>query len=224
MYLARAGGALLPNERAAPLAGPARTPLGGWLILFAIALVALPLVLIILMQPFLTECVRVIRLLTEAGMWKAAGAQMGGIVLLPVFIAMTPPAIEIVCALAFAAASFIALLLLSLSSVRLPRVFLAWILIQGALVLAGVLATQFVGTVRGPLEQEITNLGPSSPESVEFLARLDQYVTMISATSITLAWTFAGYLIWAPMLIGSGRSRTTFAPRPQTAPTVTKTV
>ena len=219
-YLARTGAALLlPNERATPVAGSARTPLGGWLILFAIALVAMPLVLGILMQPFVTECVRVVRLLTEAGMWKAAGAQMGGIVLMPVLIAMTPPAIEIVGALTFVKTSILALVLLSMTSVRLPRLYLAWIVIQAVFVLAGVLATQSVATLREPLEQEIARLGPSSPESVEFLAQLDKYVTMISSTSMTLAWTLAGYLIWAPMLLGSARARTTFAPRPQTTVT-----
>ena len=66
LYLSRRRDLPLPNERPAPSGGE-RPPLGGWLMVLAIALVALPVWLVLNLQPFLAEWQRVISFLSTSG-------------------------------------------------------------------------------------------------------------------------------------------------------------
>jgi hypothetical protein len=209
-YLARGRGAVLPNERHPPVPG-GRPGLGGWLAVFGASLVILPAVLLFLLRPFFTEVMRAMELLTEAGVWEAAASQMGGLVLAPVLLALAPPALECLTALSFV----IALLpLLVVRSERLPRIFIACLIAQAALVAASVLTSRSVREMRAPLENAIREVDATSPESVEALARIDQYVRTVEETAVTLAWTFVGYFVWAPGMLVSRRARMTFAPAP----------
>ena len=93
-YLSRPRGPLLPNERTAT-ADADRPEVGGWLIALAIVLVALPVWLVLRLQPFLAEWVRVVDYLATSGIWEGANANGSGLVLLPLAGPLAPPLLDL---------------------------------------------------------------------------------------------------------------------------------
>jgi len=82
MYLSRPRAPWLPNERATT-SDADRLGIGGWLIALAIVLVALPVWLMLRLQPFLAEWSRVVDFLAASDIWQGAHANMSGVVLVP---------------------------------------------------------------------------------------------------------------------------------------------
>jgi len=82
MYLSRPRAPWRPNERATT-SDADRLGIGGWLIALAIVLVALPVWLLLRLQPFLAEWSRVVDFLAASDIWQGANANMSGVVLVP---------------------------------------------------------------------------------------------------------------------------------------------
>jgi hypothetical protein len=93
-YLSHTERRCWPNERVTTDAH-ARPAVGGWLMALVAALLAAPVLLLLRMQPFLAEWRRVIELASAPGLWDNANANMSGVVLMPIFAALTPPFFEL---------------------------------------------------------------------------------------------------------------------------------
>jgi hypothetical protein len=212
LYLSRWRDLPLPNERTAP-SGAERPPLGGWLMLLAIALVALPVWLFLNLQPFLTEWRRVLSLLTTSGLWDGASANGSGLVLLPLAVALTPPAFELAAAAAFPVASGALSALLLSRSARFPRMYLVYVLLLTTLVIVSLRAAVAATRARDEVQTLIDASKPRPEEAAQLQEGLDRYARAVSTTAPLLAWTCAGYLLWVPAMFYSERVRSTFANR-----------
>ena len=133
-----------PETHAADVTGGTR--LGGWVLLLTVALVAVPIWLLVRLQPFLSEWRVVAGLLASSELFQNANANMSGVVLLPLFAALTPPFIQLATLAAFVASSVVMLPLLAGKSPRFSRLFVATVL-----VLHGARDRQFARRQRGDL-------------------------------------------------------------------------
>ena len=123
IYLSRPHGLLsLPNERT-EIPEVQRPQIGGWLIVLAVALVALPVWLVLRLMPFLAEWRRVYDLLAGLRIWDVSNASGAGIVLVPIAGALVPPLFELLAMVGFVVMSATLLLLLVSRSPRFPRVY-----------------------------------------------------------------------------------------------------
>jgi hypothetical protein len=210
IYLSRQRGLLLPNERAAVADGD-RPAIGGWLIALAIGLVALPVWLVLRLQPFLAEWRRVIDFLAASRIFDGANANGSGLVLLPLAGALTPPMFELGAMLAFVAASASLLVLLLSRNQWFPRLYLACAVILSALVMSSVQGAAAATLAVEAGQQLIQGSNPSAEESAQLSEGLGRYASIVGSTAPVLVWTLFGYLIWLPALIVSQRARMTFA-------------
>lgn len=210
-YLSRPRGRLLPNERVTR-ADPETPVVGGWLILLAVALVALPIWLILRVQPFLSEWRRLIDLaLATPGLWDASGGNASGIVLLPIFGALTPPFLELATVAVFPIASAVLLALMLARSVRFPRAYLVWSILLSALVIASWLGANAALIAVDAIQRIVDGSNPRPEEVAQFRDVIGRYTRAVSATAPELAWTLCGYLIWLPAMVLSQRVHVTFA-------------
>lgn len=217
-YLSRPRGVLLPNERVA-IADAARPALGGWLIALAVVLVALPIWLFLRLQTFFSEWRRVIDLaLATPSLWDASGANAAGIVLLPIFGALTPPFLELATAVIFPIASMVLLQLMLVRSGRFPRGYLVWSILLSALVIASWLGANAALIAVDAIQRIVDGSNPRPEEVAELRDVLGRYTRAVSTTAPELGWTLCGYLIWLPAMILSQRVHVTFAAAEPPAP------
>jgi hypothetical protein len=209
-YLSRPRGFLLPNERL-EISATTRPPLGGWLILLAIALVALPVWTVLRLRPFLAEWRQTVDLLAASDIWQSVGSNMGGIVLLPIAAALTPPFIELIALVSFVAGSAMALSLLLSRSPRFPRTYLVWMALTTALVVVSVLGARAVTLAGAAIETLIQDSQPRADEAKQLREVLGRYTVAVTSAAPVLLATLCGYLVWLPMLFSSRRARATFA-------------
>jgi len=210
IYLARPRAQWLPNERAAtPDAG--RPGVGGWLIALAIVLAALPVWLMLRLQPFLAEWRRVVDFLAASDIWQGANANMSGVVLVPLAGALTPPLFELFALVAFVVASAVLLPLLFSRSWRFPRIYLVCGVLLSALVLASVRGAAATALAGEAVRQLIEGSSATAAEATQLTDGLVRYTSIVGSTAPALAWTLCGYLCWVPAIIFSRRARTTFA-------------
>jgi hypothetical protein len=210
IYLSRPRRFLLPNERAATSEAE-RPEVGGWLIALAIVLVALPVWLVLRLQPFLGEWGRVVDFLATFDMGEGANSSASGLVLLPLAGALTPPLLELAAMLAFVVASAALLMLLLSRSQRFPRIYLVCVVLLCALVIASVRGAAAAMLAGEAVQQLIEGSSPRPGESAELREGLGRYTSIVSSTAPVLVWTLCGYLIWVPAMIFSRRVRATFA-------------
>ena len=210
MYLSRPRALSLPNERATT-SDAERPGVGGWLIALAIVLVALPVWLLIRLQPFLTEWSRVVDVLSASDLWQGANANMSGIVLVPLAGALTPPLFELAALFAFVVASAVLLPLLLSRSRRFPRIYLVCGVLLSALVIASVRGADSAMRAGEAVEQLIEGSNPRVEEAAQLREGLARYTNTVGSTAPVLAWTLCGYLGFVPAMIFSRRVRTTFA-------------
>ncbi len=170
MYLSRAGGPTLPNERLTTSAAD-RPDVGGLLIGLAIVLVALPLWLLLLLQPFLAEWSVVARLLAASEIWQGANANMSGVILVPLAGAVTPPLFELAALFAFVVASAVLLALLLSRSRRFPRIYLVCGVLLSALVIASVRGADAAMMAGDAVRQLIEGSSASAEESAQIDGR-----------------------------------------------------
>lgn len=209
LYLSRTLRALLPNERQM-LSDGAQTAIGGWVYLLAIALVALPVWMVLRLEPFLAEWRYVLALGAEAKFWEDAGRGLGGVILLPIFVALTPPLLELAAMFGFILASASLLTLFATRNRRFPRFYVAWTVLQATLVVAslrGAAAGSIAGTV---VERAVQNSSRGAAEAAEIMEFVVRYVSTVNSAASVLMWTLCGFVIWLPVMFFSGRIRTTF--------------
>jgi hypothetical protein len=210
MHLSRAGGPMLPNERLTT-SDADRPELGGLLIGLAIVLVALPLWLLLLLQPFLAEWSVVARLLAASEIWQGANANMSGVILVPLAGALTPPLFELAALFAFVVASAVLLALLLSRSRRFPRIYIVCGVLLSALVIASVRGADAAMMAGDAVRQLIEGSSASAEESGQLLDGLARYTSIVGSTAPVLAWALCAYLAWVPAMFFSQRARTTFA-------------
>ena len=210
IYLSRRRGLLFPNES---IAGGERPEIGGWLIVLAIVLVALPVFLTLQLQPFLAEWARVASFLETLDIWRGANANGSGLVLLPLAAALTPPFFELAAMIGFVIASAILLLLLLSRSDSFPRLYVVCLVLLAALVVASVRGAGAVMIAGDAVQQLIDDSSATAEESTQLNDGLARYTSIVSSTAPILVWTLMGYLVWLPPVMFSARARTTFARR-----------
>ena len=210
MYLSRAGGPRLPNERLTT-ADADRPDVGGLLIGLAIVLVALPVWLLLILQPFLAEWSVVARLLAASGIWQGANANMSGVILVPLAGALTPPFFELAALFAFVVASAVLLALLLSRSRRFPRIYIVCGVLLSALVIASVRGADAAMMAGDAIRQLIEGSSASAEESAQLIDVLTRYTSIVGSTAPVLAWALCAYLAWVPAMFFSQRVRTTFA-------------
>jgi len=210
-YLSNRAGPVLPNERGSTFERD-RPGIGGWLVALAITLIALPVWLVLRLQAFLTESRRVAGLLAASDMWESANANMSGVVLVPLFGALTPPILELATAAAFIVSSAILLVLLLSRVARFPRIYIALVLLLSGLVLASHRGAATASDVANAV-QDLANNSSSfrGDEQAQFRSVVELYTSIVTSTAPTLAWTLLGYLVWVPAMFSSPRVLTTFA-------------
>lgn len=211
LYLSRPHGLTLPNERAA--SGGGRPAVGGWLIALAVVLVALPVWLVLRLQPFLAEWRRVIAFLATPGLWEGANANGAGLVLVPLAGALTPPLLELAAMLSFVVASPVLLMLLLSRSRRFPRLYLVCVVLLGGLVIASVRGAEGAMLAAKAVERLVDSSSGSAEETAQLKQGLDRYTSIVGSAAPALVGTLCGYLLWVPALVFSPRVRSTFAGR-----------
>ena len=210
MYLSRAGGPRLPNERVTA-SDADRPDVGGLLIGLAVVLVALPATLLLLLQPFLAEWSVVARLLAGADIWQGANANMSGVILVPLAGALTPPLFELAALFAFVVASAVLLALLLSRSRRFPRIYIVCGVLLSALVIASVRGADAALLAGDAIRQLIQDSSASAEESAQLMDGLARYTSIVGSTAPVLAWALFAYLAWVPSMFLSQTVRTTFA-------------
>ena len=209
LYLSRTTRVIFPGERVL-LSEGTQTEIGGWVYLLAIALVALPVWMVLRLEPFLAEWRYVLALGAEAKFWEDAGRGLGGVVLLPIFVALTPPLLELAAMFGFILASTSLLASFIARSRRFPRFYVAWTVLLTALVVAslrGAAAGSIAGTV---VERAVQNSSRGGAEAAQIMDFVVRYVSTVNSAASVLMWTLCGYAIWLPVMFFSGRIRTTF--------------
>ena len=210
MYLSRAGGPRLANERVTT-SDADRPEDGGLLIGLAVVLVALPASLLLLLQPFLAEWSVVARLLAGADIWQGANANMSGVILVPLAGALTPPLFELAALFAFVVASAVLLALLLSRSRRFPRIYIVCGVLLSALVIASVRGAD-AALLAGDAIRQLTQSSTASAEDfAQFTDVLARYTSIVGSTAPVLAWALCAYLAWVPAMFFSQTVRTTFA-------------
>ena len=208
----RSGARLLPNEERT-IAGE-RPAVGGWLQVMAFVLIAAPLILVVSLRPFLAECVRAKAFLDASGVWDGASQNMAGIVLIPIFGAMTPPLLELATMAAFIGTSAVLFPLLATRSYRFPRAYIVCLILMTGLALATIRAVYGVNEIAVGLRQLIETTTANAREAAEFRQSLDRYTSAVGLPVLPLVITWFVYAVWLPVLSSSPRGWETFARRP----------
>lgn len=211
LYLVGSRRRIFPNEGEPP--GTDRT-VGGWLVLLALTLVALPLWLFTQSAPLMSISNDIIAFLGEQGVWQAIerDSQFSGLILMPVVAVLGVPFLEAGATVSFLGGSAILLVLMMVRSRRFPRAFLMCVLMQGALVIASAYGMRIVAHVSPFIERAVTEGSTASTaQQRRALEEIQRYQSVVRATAVSLMWTWSGYLVWTPALFLSDRIRTTFA-------------
>ena len=133
--------------------------------------------------------------------------------LLPLAVALTPPAFELAAAAAFPIASAALIALLLSRSSRFPRMYLVYVLVLTTLVMVSARAAVAATRARDEVQILIDQSNPRPEEAAQLKEGLDRYARAVSTTAPLLVLTWAGYLLWVPSMFFSQRVRATFANR-----------
>ena len=180
---------------------------GGWRLAFALTLLAVPAWLLLRLQPFLSEWREVAMLLWSSDLWQTANANMSGVVLLPIFAALTPPFVQLVALVAFVVSSLVMVGLLATKSARFSSLFVATVLVLTALVVASARGASAVSMTAEALQPFIEESKPRPQEDAEIRGIADRYMAAVTPTAAALGWAWLGYAIWIPPLVLSARRR-----------------
>ena len=208
-YLLRTRRAIFLSE-GAPVPASEQTEVGGWLLLMAVALAGLPVWMVLNVREFLTEWRGVIAAGAASDIWNAGASNMAGIVLLPVFAALTPPFLELLAVLGFVLASTHLLSRLTARARTFPRFYVAWMLLLATVVILSWRAAA-AGAIAGEVvERALNSSARDAAEAAPIKEFIVRYVSIVTSTASVLLWTLAGYLVWLPLVLLSDRIRTTF--------------
>lgn len=210
-WLSQSRTPLLPNE-SATIADGQRPPIGGWLVLLAVTLIAAPVWLVYRLQPFLAEWRYVLGLLRTPGLWDNANANMSGVVLIPLAAALTPPFFELAMIVGLAVTSATLLPLLLSRSPRFPRFYLVCVVLLSGVAFASIRGADGATLASEELRRLIDTTSANAQEAAPLRQALDRYGIVIS-TVAPLLWTGLVYVVWIPAVFVSTRVRLTFAQR-----------
>jgi hypothetical protein len=214
-FLLRGRAPALPNEQIT-VTEELRPALGGELLVLALVLIAVPIWLVVQLQPFLAEWGFVWSYLADPELWDNANANMSGVILIPLAGALTPPFLQLLALVGFAAASITLVSLMVVRSPRFPRIYLACVVLISTVLFASVRATSGAMLAGDAVRQEMTRVaGTSVAASEDDVLRnaLDRYSNAVRGARPPLAWAWFAYVLWVPLLLVSGRARTTFGAR-----------
>ncbi|MEO7602273.1 MAG: DUF2569 family protein [Sphingomicrobium sp.] len=217
-FLSRSRRPLLPNEQMTAT-GDERPAVGGWLLLLALALVALPIGLVLSVQEFLAGWSELTRFLDSAGLWEGANANMSGVVLIPLAGALSPALLEWSALAMFIIASVILLLSLFARSPGFPRAYLAWGVLLAAVVIACVRSADAVMATGQALQPYLAAENGAVDETAVARDAIGRYAAIVGSTASFMVWALCFYLIWLPAILFSRRARATFAPSAQSPDT-----
>ena len=210
----------LPNEQIT-VADDQRPALGGELVVLALVLIAVPIWLVVQLQPFLAEWRFVWGYLSDPELWDNANANMSGVILVPLAGALTPPFLQLLALVGFAAASATLVSLMLARSPRFPRTYLVCLVLLSAVLFASVRATSGAMLAGDALGQEMARIARTSATAAEDDAApeqtgrnaIDRYSNAVRAAAPSLALAWFAYVLWVPLLFASGKVRTTFGGR-----------
>jgi hypothetical protein len=186
----------------------------GWLILFPLTLIGVPALMLVQLQPLAALWRDVFALAEQLNIWQGLqrNSPDSGYILMPIFAALTLPAIDAVAAVSIGVGSALMIALLLVRSTRVPRALLIFVILQGALALASAVGGIVVERLAPSIEQLIRSTpDQSGVEHQQILAALQRYGAVVQGASNTLAWSWAVIAVWVPLLLLSVRARATFA-------------
>lgn len=210
LYVLRTRRALFLNEGAATLSPGAQTALGGWLIVMAIALAGVPVWMLLSVRDFLAEWRGIIEVGATSTMWRDSASSAAGLVLLPIFAAITPPFLELLAVIGFVAASVTSLTLLASRKRTFPRLYTAWLLLLVALVVLSLRGAAGSTLAAQVVERALDRSSRDAAEAAPIFEFVRRYLSVVTTTATVLVWTLCGYLLWLPFLLFSSRVRSTF--------------
>ena len=210
IYVLRTRRALFLNEGPATLSPAAQTAVGGWLIVMAIALAGLPIWMLLNVRDFLAEWRRIIEVGAASTMWRDSASSAAGLVLIPIFAAITPPFLELLAVIGFVAASVTSLTLLASRKRTFPRFYTVWILLLAALVVVSLRGAAGSTLAAQVVERALDRSSRDAAEGAPILEFVRRYLSVVTTTATVLVWTLCGYLVWLPFVLFSNRIRSTF--------------
>jgi hypothetical protein len=213
-FLSRSRKPLLLNEQMTA-SGDERPAVGGWLLLLAMALVALPIGLVLSVQEFLAGWSELTGYLDSAGIWEGANANMSGVVLIPLAGALAPALLEWAALAMFILASVILLLSLFARSPDFPRTYVAWGILLAAVVIASVLSADAVMATGRALQPYLAPAKGAVDELAAARDGIGRYAAVVVSTAAVLVWALCFFLIWLPAILFARRAWETFAPSSQ---------
>ena len=209
-------GQLLANERVS--AGDHRPPLSSLLFACGLTFIAAPLWLVLEVRPFLAEWRQVIDLLGAPELWDNANANMSGVILIPIFGALTPPFIQLVTIAAFVSGPALLVPLLWSRSPRFPRLYLVYAVMLTTLVVASWRGTSAAALAGNAIRDEAARIQRNAEEFATMNDVLQRYDTAVFTTLPPLVWVLFAYLAWGPLILTSSMAQQTFARRPEPLP------
>ncbi len=194
------------------------TPGAGWLTLIAVSLAILPIMAVARMGSMWTLWSATAELATRWSLPEQFGGadDTSGLVLVPILAIGLVPVAEIVTCAAFVLCSAGLLLVFPFRSRFFPRAMLISTFLQLALLLTTFYALNLdlVERARTLIEQEARN---SKAEDVRLFATwAERHQAAVEPIARSLAWTFAGYVVWLPAVFVSARGRAYFTQEPET--------
>ena len=209
-------GPLLANERVS--AADHRPPLSSLLFACGLTFIAAPLWLVLEVRPFLAEWRQVIDLLSAPEIWDNANANMSGVILIPLFGALTPPFIQLATIAAFVGVPALLVPLLLSRSPRFPRLYLVYAVMLTTLVVASWRGMSAAALAGSAIRDEAARIQQNAEEFATMNDVLQRYDTAVSTTMPPLVWVLFACLAWAPLILTSSTAQQTFARRPEPLP------
>ena len=212
LYLKRAPTTWLPDGTHSRRS--AGSGFDGWLILFPLTLIGVPALMLVQLQPLAAFWRDVFALAEQLNIWQGLqrNSPDSGYILMPIFAALTLPAIAAAAAVSTGVWSALLIALLLVRSTRVPRALLICVILQGALALASTVGGVVFERLAPSIEQLVGSTpDPSGVEHAPILAALQRYGSVVQGASKTLTWSWAVIAVWVPLLLLSVRARATFA-------------
>lgn len=219
-YLVRSRKPLLANER---VTATSTVTFSGWPIVLTAALLLAAVGTLQESAPLRSLWADAMAVLREHRVLEGAleASQMSGFVLAPVAAVLAVPALQLLTTYAFIGSAVVLLLLLWPPSYRFSRAYLICVVLQASLVFASICGADLACGMATWLAEEASRIGGAtrSSETAQILEVIERYKSVLTTTSSSLAWIFAGYAVWSVPLLASRSIRTTFAVRaPALAP------
>jgi hypothetical protein len=206
-YLCRSPTGRLPHERGREAEEQLS---GGWLLAFAITLVAVPVWLVAALEPLAALWSDMIALVVDHQLWPdlRGAQQFSGLIVIPLAAMFAVPCLETVTAGWFGVSALLLLLLVVLRSPRLPRAFLACVVLQATLVAASVFGHEAAAHVTAAVRDLVRDTGDAAfaAEQARALDAVGRYDVVLAASLRTLGWALVASLVWIPAFVSSARA------------------